>query len=489
MEKENLPAVQANQSKYYGLVPTNFEQSYRMAKIMAASGLMPKGIQTPEAVFVAMQMGAEIGLSPMASVQNIAVIHNRPGLYGDVALAVVRASGELEVFEEWSGGERKTPEWTYYCKIKRRGGKEVTGSYSWAEACEAGQDKADPLSSWKKWTNRMMQFKARNFVLRDYFTDILKGIRIAEDNVDAIDMEPTEEKNGSATYQVAAPITDDPIETGLDTGSPAFDIAVTERYSDEKDIVSIMTFVKLTADANKTSVEALKDRAMNNWEEFIKAFDSWKAKNNAPKHEPAPENETIEEPKAVSAIVEEIPPPAPLAEKSPWADFRSKFINLKSSGYSTFVYQNIELFRASPKDISKEAIEKWVKLYPGQPWPVNATVEARLAGGSVTHAPAVADKGQIVGSAHLPGNPPENSTASIPISYTPEYKALTDLRHQFPDYYSQAKAELNMSPSTVFNCLNLIALINKKVDQAVETFSGEAETPDGLPDDEEFEKF
>ena len=97
MDSQNLPAVE---KRSFGITPHGIEEAIRLAKIMAASGLMPKSIETPEAVFVAMQMGAEIGLSPMASVQNIAVINGRPGIYGDAALAIVRSSGLLEEFKE-----------------------------------------------------------------------------------------------------------------------------------------------------------------------------------------------------------------------------------------------------------------------------------------------------------------------------------------------------------------------------------------------------
>ena len=67
-----------NSHRSFGITPRGIDEAIRLAKIMAASGLMPKSIETPEAVFVAMQMGAEIGLSPMASVQNIAVINGTP---------------------------------------------------------------------------------------------------------------------------------------------------------------------------------------------------------------------------------------------------------------------------------------------------------------------------------------------------------------------------------------------------------------------------
>ena len=222
----SLPTVQ---SRSFGITPRGIDEAIRLAKIMAASGLMPKSIETPEAVFVAMQMGAEIGLSPMASVQNIAVINGRPGIYGDAALAIIRSSGLLEEFKEWSEGERKKPNWTFHCKVKRKGFEAVTGSYSWAEALEAGFDQVKPESPWKRWTNRMMQFKARNFAMRDQFADYLKGIRTIEENSDAIVLESTVGNDGNEQYQLKAPAETELSGSGR-IDENAFDILAAEQY-------------------------------------------------------------------------------------------------------------------------------------------------------------------------------------------------------------------------------------------------------------------
>ena len=104
---ENLPAVQEKQSVSIinGVAtPSDIEGLYRLAKVMSMSGLMPKGVQSPEAVFVAVQMGLEVGLSPMQAVQNVAVINGRPSICGDAVLALVRASGLLvSLSETWEG--------------------------------------------------------------------------------------------------------------------------------------------------------------------------------------------------------------------------------------------------------------------------------------------------------------------------------------------------------------------------------------------------
>ena len=460
--EENLPMVQ---KRSFGITPRGIDEAIRLAKIMSSSGLMPKCIQTPEAVFVAMQMGAEIGLSPMASVQNIAVINGRPGIYGDAALAVVRASGLIEKFKEWTEGERKTSAWTFYCRIKRKGFEVATGSFSWAEACEAGFDRADTSSPWKKWTNRLMQFKARNFVMRDQFADILKGIRTVEENSDAIDLEPTAGNDGRQQYQVKAPA-----ETELSgSGSideNAFDLLAAEQYPDGEQ--KLLEFVLLTANANGVSVEDLKNRAVGNWDDFVKAYELWRVKNQIPKKEvraglePAPTSN---------------PPDTQKAEEKPsdqWADFRQKFINLRGSGYSTFVFQNLDRFKQCPKEIQNEAIEKWVKYYAGQPWPLNAH-----------KTPVEYQQPQSAASTAKP-------MSDILVSYSQEYKDLMQLKSEFHDLYLQAKANLAIVPDTVDNCTKIHAAMSVMVRAGLERAGLEPAPTDVIhdgADPDEFDKF
>ncbi len=182
-----------------GLIPTDLEQLWRMATMIFSSGFAPNGMKKPEAVAVAIQMGLEVGLSPMQAVQNIAVINGRPNIWGDAALGLVQASGKLEEFDEWEEGERFKPGWTAFCKAKRTGDKKAKiGKFSWADAERAGLSKADPSSPWTKYPQRMLQMRARSWVLRDKFADVLKGLQVREEVQDYVDLTPT--ANGS--YEV-----------------------------------------------------------------------------------------------------------------------------------------------------------------------------------------------------------------------------------------------------------------------------------------------
>lgn len=163
--------------KALGINPQSFDDCYRMGRILAVSGLVPEHFKDkPEACTVAIMQGLEVGLSPMAALQSIAVINGRPSLWGDGALAVVRASGLLELFEETDDGSTAT------CRVVRKAQGELVRTFSMEDAKKAGL--AGKPGPWTQYPRRMRQMRARSWALRDGFADVLKGLHIAEEAQD-----------------------------------------------------------------------------------------------------------------------------------------------------------------------------------------------------------------------------------------------------------------------------------------------------------------
>lgn len=151
------------------------------ADIVCKSGLAPKGLNK-EGVVIAMQMGYEVGLSPLQAIQNIASINGRPAIWGDAQLALVRASGLLESIREEAIGEPGTDGRGYRVTVKRAGQPEASDEFTVADAKRAALwGKAGP---WTQYPQRMLRFRARGFILRDQFGDVLKGLRSAEEVMD-----------------------------------------------------------------------------------------------------------------------------------------------------------------------------------------------------------------------------------------------------------------------------------------------------------------
>lgn len=169
-------------SPVFDLSPRSLDEAMKLADILANSSIVPKDfIGKPGNILVAIQWGMELGLKPMQAMQNIAVINGRPSLWGDAVLALVLASPLCEYVHETEENG------VAVCRVKRRGDEEHIQTFSDADAKQAGlTGKQGP---WSQYPSRMKKMRARAFALRDKFTDVLKGIAIAEE---VMDYEPIE---------------------------------------------------------------------------------------------------------------------------------------------------------------------------------------------------------------------------------------------------------------------------------------------------------
>lgn len=271
----NLPAVNVApmpaRHRPHGMVLSGMQDCLRFAEVAVASGLLSPGFMKARdpvaAAFIALQLGAEVGLSPMASLQNIAVINGKPGLYGPAMLAVVEASGLLEVFEEWIEGEGD--KMVAYCKVKRIGRPERLTAFSMADARKANlTGKQGP---WQEYPRRMLQARARSFALRDIFPDILSGLNQSVEELQDIPAEPrdiTPPKLKEPTPQTAPPPAVPAAKPTIKVkvpGQPSAEFA--QDVSLEAALVAAMAFMSDAINEGRTDVvaanNALLDRIAN----------------------------------------------------------------------------------------------------------------------------------------------------------------------------------------------------------------------------------
>lgn len=178
------------------LIPQDIDQAFRLASAVHKAGLAPYGMDTPEKCFIAIATGLEIGVPPMQAIQGIAVIGNRPCVWGDTLIGVVRASPKCEWIREWIDGEGD--DMVAHCIASRRGEDEpVERTFSVEDAKRAGLWDIRPRvtrknrgggtyeaandSPWFRYPKRMLQMRARAWCLRDAFADVTKGIGMAEE--------------------------------------------------------------------------------------------------------------------------------------------------------------------------------------------------------------------------------------------------------------------------------------------------------------------
>jgi hypothetical protein len=165
-----------------GLALATMGEAMQFASMVAKSDFAPKDFKgKPESCLLAIQHGSEVGLSPMQSLQSIAVINGRPTIWGDAALALVQSSPACEYIKEYIEGDGDQA--VAVCEVKRRGYPAATVStFSMFDAKRAGL--AGKSGPWTQYPARMLALRARGFALRNAFADALRGLVTAEEAQD-----------------------------------------------------------------------------------------------------------------------------------------------------------------------------------------------------------------------------------------------------------------------------------------------------------------
>jgi hypothetical protein len=158
---------------------STIEEALRVSELIATSNFCPTSMKgKPGDILVCLQFGQELGLKPMAAIQNIAVINGRPSIWGDAMIAVCRQSPAFEYIKE----DFDPVTMTATCTVKRKNEPEFISTFSQADAKTANLwGKAGP---WTNYPKRMLQMRARGFALRDCFPDLLRGIILKEEAED-----------------------------------------------------------------------------------------------------------------------------------------------------------------------------------------------------------------------------------------------------------------------------------------------------------------
>jgi len=171
--------LQTRQQSGFALKPNNLTEAMQFADMLSKSSMVPASYKgKPEDILPAMMFGSELGLNPIQSLQNIAVINGRPSIWGDAMLALVQNhpafGGITESFDDNT--------MTATCTVWRKGGEKHTVTFSQSDAQTAGLwGKKGP---WQQYPKRMLKLRARGFALRDQFADALSGLVSAEEAQD-----------------------------------------------------------------------------------------------------------------------------------------------------------------------------------------------------------------------------------------------------------------------------------------------------------------
>lgn len=184
----------------FNINPKNYTEAMEICTMLSKTDFIPKDfVNKPGNIFVAIAMGAELGLKSLHALQCIAVINGRPTIWGDGLVALVLGSGQCEYIKDEF--DEKTQ--TAICRAKRNGRPEVVKTFSFADAKQAG---LAGNNTHAKYPKRMIEWRAKSWALRAEFADLLKGISIREEfEIDgAVEADIVPQKNDTVSLEIPA---------------------------------------------------------------------------------------------------------------------------------------------------------------------------------------------------------------------------------------------------------------------------------------------
>ena len=170
---------------------TNTSELKELAELLYKGGLAPAGIDNPNKVAAVILAGFEVGLPPTQALGSIMLTNGRLSIYGDGAMALVRASGLLESIREWVDGDGDAR--AGHCVVKRKGEQEREFTFSIADAKRAGLIEramgrdGKGKGPWVTYPDRMLTARPRGFAFRDVFPDVLRGLITYEEAIDTVE--------------------------------------------------------------------------------------------------------------------------------------------------------------------------------------------------------------------------------------------------------------------------------------------------------------
>ena len=200
--QDNLPTVRAGFDSQAG-----FELMQRGAKALAASTLVPETYHgnLPNCI-IALNMASRMGADPMMVMQNLYVVHGRPGWSSQFLIASFNQCGRFTAIRyEFTGTEGKD-DWS--CRAyatEKSSGEVIKGPLISIALAKAEGWYQKNGSKWKTLPQLMLMYRAAAWLVRTHAPEISMGLQTAEEAYDVYEAQRGDNGQFSVTLDDLKP--------------------------------------------------------------------------------------------------------------------------------------------------------------------------------------------------------------------------------------------------------------------------------------------
>ena len=228
MSKANQ-SVQNVENQSTDIVPgfsslQSFELAQRAAALLAKSSLVPKEYQgnLPNCV-IALNMASRMGADPLMVMQNLYIVHGRPGWSSQFLISTFNTSGRFSALRyEWVGEEGKDSWGCRAWAIEKATEEKLIGSTITISLAKKEGWYQKSGSKWQTMPQQMLMYRAAAWFIRAYAPELAMGMHTEEEIIDITpdeyrilkDVEQEIKENANTeTIDIEPEETDAPAET------------------------------------------------------------------------------------------------------------------------------------------------------------------------------------------------------------------------------------------------------------------------------------
>lgn len=168
-----------------------FEGVQRMAKLLCASSLIPDDYKgnLPNTV-IALEMANRIGASALAVMQNLYIVHGKPGWSSQFIIASLNSCGRYSPLRFQFSGEGDNHQCFAWCYDLNNNNERIEGPTVTIGMAKSEGWYGKKGSKWPNMPDIMLTYRAASFFGKLYAPEILMGMQSSEELHDIIDLSP-----------------------------------------------------------------------------------------------------------------------------------------------------------------------------------------------------------------------------------------------------------------------------------------------------------
>lgn len=226
IEGPTTTSLSAKNEAGFGSV-SGLAQLQTVGQILAKSTLVPKDFQNnvPNCM-IAANMALRMQADPLMVIQNLYVVHGKPGWSSQFLIATFNQCGRFSSIRFEFGGKPGTDAWQCRaCSTELATRQEIQGSWVSMAMAKAEGWSTKAGSKWKTMPQQMLMYRAASFFVRAFAPEIAMGLPTGEELHD-MQLNEAPPTSGAAGLQslisgAADPVTGEP-ETIETTSTPAW---------------------------------------------------------------------------------------------------------------------------------------------------------------------------------------------------------------------------------------------------------------------------